>query len=1004
MLRPGRNHREWAVCQVLILLFIGLLTPFASSLAQQYAFRTFGEGQVPKVGDAHGMLQDSRGVIWIWGTRGITSYDGARFEHFTTDDGLPSDYVYTIHETAQGQLLVSTYEGLIRLDPVSKSIATILRFPTHPVRDALWADGKLFLATDGGVMYHDDRGSFLVASIYDDKDSTAAVNYMAQQLAYDPATHTLWAATDRVGLVEIKIDSLPPLFELKPGIGRPSDIHRSSIAFRREIRMKLDHLQDYAIQDSAERIRRWKGASRIHVNGPADTIWPTYGLFFDHDRAVPVIWDHLHAYAFRDGRFERLTHFNSPATLFGVNHLPDDSYSYSRGNGLFLGGGVNAPRFNNRNGLTGINFVAHLVDHQGIQWVLDKQSNLNRLISPALKLYYSPHYSGLHTITRIEPQPDGSLLIASSEGISRLRNGNLTSLVDFNTLESQFLDFGVDPKGNFLIASASRLYLFDTRTRILRPIGPSHPANDGNVNFAHDGDGNLWFLLFGHIQFWDGNRLRTHEADDITGGLFIDALNDGRVLVGQWPWLLEYMNNRKRFYAQYDVLEKRRVPLPGSSKGVTASAVDLPDSLLDDSFAARFGALGPDSAYWVGTFNAGIVRLRRFDDLERTVDSLQVFDKRNGLPSNSVTALNRDERGNLYFTLQDGVFAVTHDGTKLYFPKLPPEATRFDFLRSRDGKLISATSHGLFIQDGARRYAINGASGLPENAVYKVSSLPSGELLAQQGNGFFLLDLDNLAEHIRAGGKPLITSLQGDGTNLHPARELVLRTAKREFRAYLALPDYFNEVANQYAWELEGFDDEFRPFSHLSQVEYTNLPPGHFSLNVKAVNGMSDTSLIAEPLVIHVIPRFYETHLFLVFVILSLIAGMVILLRWVVHRQRIRQEEILRVEKEKLQVASRMAASVAHEFNNPLQIILSAYELIRNHEMDEAKRLHYLDRIPHQVSRMKKLIEKLLTMREIREVDYAAGTKIIDLHRETPPEKRSEKQSGESASPSTSDR
>src|SRR5262245_58394934 len=62
------------------------------------------------------LYEDTDGTLWI-GTEdgGLTRYRGGQFKTYSTEDGLPSNVVLTIRRTLDGDLLVLTPAGLVRL-------------------------------------------------------------------------------------------------------------------------------------------------------------------------------------------------------------------------------------------------------------------------------------------------------------------------------------------------------------------------------------------------------------------------------------------------------------------------------------------------------------------------------------------------------------------------------------------------------------------------------------------------------------------------------------------------------------------------------------------------------------------------------------------------------------------------------------------------------------------------------------------------------------------------
>jgi len=96
-----------------------------------------------------------------------------------------------------------------------------------------------------------------------------------------------------------------------------------------------------------------------------------------------------------------------------------------------------------------------------------------------------------------------------------------------------------------------------------------------------------------------------------------------------------------------------------------------------------------------------------------------------------------------------------------------------------------------------------------------------------------------------------------------------------------------------------------------------------------------------------------------------------------------KKSEQLEREAEKLRIANQMAATIAHEFNNPLAIIKGNIEMAEMVEIPPEAMKKNNKTVLKQVERMKELVQRLLNIDELNEIHYAAGTKILDLNPES---------------------
>lgn len=98
-------------------------------------------------------------------------------------------------------------------------------------------------------------------------------------------------------------------------------------------------------------------------------------------------------------------------------------------------------------------------------------------------------------------------------------------------------------------------------------------------------------------------------------------------------------------------------------------------------------------------------------------------------------------------------------------------------------------------------------------------------------------------------------------------------------------------------------------------------------------------------------------------------------------KRKLAEEQKQEMELERLETIRTISRTVAHEFNNPLGVILGAYDFaVRPEltEMDEKAR-DIASRIPGSVHRMESLVKRLLSITRVSKREYAAGLTMLDL-------------------------
>lgn len=120
-------------------------------------------------------------------------------------------------------------------------------------------------------------------------------------------------------------------------------------------------------------------------------------------------------------------------------------------------------------------------------------------------------------------------------------------------------------------------------------------------------------------------------------------------------------------------------------------------------------------------------------------------------------------------------------------------------------------------------------------------------------------------------------------------KELNLRPSQNTFSLEFSAVDYLSSGNNRYAYKLTGYDADWVENDERNYVRYANVPPGTYTLEVRAANKDGHWSNRVQRLVIRIDPPFWRTWPFIIG-LLMLLTGIV--LYWVRYREeQIRQQQ-----------------------------------------------------------------------------------------------------------------
>src|SRR5690349_2241669 len=115
-LKMANGKRKAVVSQVLLVLGMLLVTSQAVN-AESLPIKTYTIADGLVSNKISRIARDSRGFMWFCTEEGLSRFDGYTFTNYSTEQGLPTNWVDDFLETRSGTFLVATYAGLCVFNP-----------------------------------------------------------------------------------------------------------------------------------------------------------------------------------------------------------------------------------------------------------------------------------------------------------------------------------------------------------------------------------------------------------------------------------------------------------------------------------------------------------------------------------------------------------------------------------------------------------------------------------------------------------------------------------------------------------------------------------------------------------------------------------------------------------------------------------------------------------------------------------------------------------------------
>ena len=249
---------------------------------------------------------------------------------------------------------------------------------------------------------------------------------------------------------------------------------------------------------------------------------------------------------------------------------------------------------------------------------------------------------------------------------------------------------------------------------------------------------------------------------------------------------------------------------------------------------------------WIGTFSGG---LNRFKD-----GRLSAIGTKHGLQDDSVFAILEDRHGNLWMSCNKGIFRATLD----------------DLNAVADGRQPKLRSVIYGRTDGMRSRECNGGT---QPVAWKA---PDGKLWFATTGGVSMIDSEKA---LQGGAVPpvLISEVLVDREPI--AADSKIAPGHRTLEFHYTSPTFKTPDKLRFQYRLEGFDTDWIDAQTRRVAYYTNVPPGHFTFQVRATNGDGITGA-PTTMALVVEPSFYQTPLFWAIAVILFVAAAWMALRW----------------------------------------------------------------------------------------------------------------------------
>tara|TARA_R110002126_G_scaffold3499_6_gene19996 strand:- start:8760 stop:12770 length:4011 start_codon:yes stop_codon:yes gene_type:complete len=792
-----------------------------------------------------------------------------RFEQIGLQEGMTQASANTIMQDSKGFLWIATQGGLHRYDGHEFKVYRQTPFDTTSLSENwVWgmteaSNGDIWVTTEGGGLNRLDQATGTFKKYVHNPDDSTSISSNRSFMPFEDSNGDLWVGTLGDGLNRMRAG--------EDGIfTRYAHVHD-------DLNTLSSHLVFWLNQDNEGFI--WAGTGNGITRIDPKTEEFTRFLFESEGDGF---------YGRPENVLDQYLSPNDPGTLWlatgnGLVHLNSKTGDYKRYH--------IAP--NDGDNINPLNFIHQVVpdpDNPNVLWVGGPGTGLARFDMQSEKFTSyrnnprDPHSLSEDYVQSLFADRSGTIWVGTAtEGLNAFNPGavNFTHLRN-NPENDQTIAPGIvwgvyeDKEGTLWVGSdvgAAGHYLteFDIKSGKTNRY-KFNPEDSTTIlfgslrTFTEDGDGNFWVGGGGGLNLFNrttkkATRFRHPQLEENRGRNALFALvptaADKNIL---WVGSIGGLDLFDTRTGQFE-----HIPLPKEALGLEFDPAVL--SLHQDA----------EHILWTGT-NNGLLRIT--PEGEATVASVY--------NSKDITTINHNQIASLTQTENepDVLWVGTQNGGLNRYDITTNTATHFT---EEDG-LSSNTIYGLLADNNNTLWmSTNGGISNfdPETKIFRNYGLDDGLMALEydqnayaKGKGGVLyfgsgkgvtaftpeqLHINEIPPLVVLSGfklfnKPVPVGLESPLTKpLTETEKITLTHNQNEVTFdYVAL-HFANAAKNQYAYQLEGFDEDWVQAGTRRSATYTNLSPGSYIFRVKAANADGIWNNKGTSIKLSVLPPWYRT-------------------------------------------------------------------------------------------------------------------------------------------------
>ncbi|WP_026729943.1 hybrid sensor histidine kinase/response regulator transcription factor [Flavobacterium denitrificans] len=361
-----------------------------------------------------------------------------------------------------------------------------------------------------------------------------------------------------------------------------------------------------------------------------------------------------------------------------------------------------------------------------------------------------------------------------------------------------------------------------------------------------------------------------------------------------------------------------------------------------------------DKNLWIGTQEGGLLLF------DRKSNTFKRYTTDDGLPSNTILRLLEDKEGNLWMSTYNGI-------------------CRFDKKQQ--------TFRNFSVNDGLQSNQFSFNAGI---------ELSTGEFLFGGINGFNIFFPEAIKGYNQKNNL-LLSDFSVNNQSIEESKVEVSDSGKmKEVRLdydqtalsleFVAI-DYNNADKINYAYFLEGWDEQWNYVGQARKANYSRLPEGKYIFKVKTTNFKGGWNKEVSLVSIQVLPPWYRTWWAYTLYLFAVAGALFVYLDYQKNKEKLKYKVKIaelesKKEKEIAEKQSSMFTYISHEFRTPLSLIINPLKkAVQKERVENGSSGSDLAIAHRNARRLLSLVDQLLLFRKAENDADSLRLSPIDVNK-----------------------